>query len=110
MIVMIRHNVNDNKTNLALDWSDRPDVAVDPHVVLVLHQTIWLPDLCLYEYNLLQFEIDWSLQNIFKQDYCIAMWLTRVMVDMSAELIENMPGSLPGWTLKHVDDKEYGKF
>ena len=26
---------------------------------------------------------------------------TRVMVDMSVELIENMPGSLPGWTLKH---------
>ena len=58
MIVTIRHNVNDDKTNLALDWSDRPDVAVDPHVVLVLHQTIWLPNLCLYEYNLLQFEID----------------------------------------------------
>ena len=49
MIVMIRHNDNDDKTNLALDWSDRPDVAVDPHVVLVLHQTIWLPDLCLYK-------------------------------------------------------------
>ena len=25
------------------------------------------------------------------------------MVDMSAELIENMPGSLPGWTLKDSD-------
>ena len=25
------------------------------------------------------------------------------MVDMSAELIEKMPGSLPGWTLKDND-------
>ena len=32
-------------TNLPLNRGDGPDIAIDPHVVLVLHKTVRLPNL-----------------------------------------------------------------